>query len=362
MINKDLEKIFDFIQLLQKLKEYKRWESTPTFIIKESIADHIWKASIMHFVVYRNLDLSLDFLRIIKLVLVHDLVEAIAEDTDYRLVYLWLVSKEDKHQKELDAMEEIRLMLPEDVWSEILWLWSEYENWTTPEARFVKSLEKIESIDHVIYYWHEYVDIPDKMATYCDKTIEKTPELKWYYDWQRSKLKEIFSDWWFEWKETYDTKWDFEEFKDFWMIFEFFQLAQKLKETMRYWSSPLITKKDTVAEHCFRLAFIVLIVQEEMKLEIDLLKALSIALFHDIAESLAWEIDYILIFEWKITKEEKHKNELEAMDKIRLMLPEKIWSEIYGLWDEYEKWETKEAKFVKALDKFESISHLLYFW
>jgi len=54
---------------------------------KESIADHIWKVLVIVFVVYKNIDIKLDFLRVIKLVLVHDLAEAITEDIDYNLVY-----------------------------------------------------------------------------------------------------------------------------------------------------------------------------------------------------------------------------------------------------------------------------------
>ncbi|EKE27127.1 MAG: hypothetical protein ACD_4C00032G0005, partial [uncultured bacterium (gcode 4)] len=158
----NLDKLFDFVQLLQKLKENKRWGNTSTFIKKESIADHVWKATVMVFLVYKNMDLKLDLLKILKIALVHDLVEAIAGDTDYHLVYTWQVSKEEKYQNELKSINEIIAILPEKSWKEIYDLWIEYENWDTEEAKFVKLVEKIESIDHVINNWHQCIDIPDK--------------------------------------------------------------------------------------------------------------------------------------------------------------------------------------------------------
>jgi putative hydrolase of HD superfamily len=122
-----------------------------------------------------------------------------------------------------------------------------------------------------------------------------------------------------------------------------------------------VKEKDTVAEHTFRLVFIVFLVKEFFEVDIDLLKALNIAILHDIAETLTEEIDCILIYKGIISREEKSKNELLAMQKIREMLPPKIGEEIFSLCEEYHKAETKEAQFVKALDKFEGISHLLYY-
>ena len=302
----------------------------------------------------------MDFFKVIKLVLVHDLVEAIAEDTDYRLVYLWLVSKEDKHKKEMEAIEEIRIMLPSEIWQEIYELWSEYEEWSSKESTFAKLIEKIESIDHVLYYWEKYIDIPDKVAWYCKNALQKCPELRWFYAGYANKLKELYLKHNYEWKEAYEVDWEYEEFKDFDKFYDFFHLAQKLKETERYGSSPLIEKKDKVAEHCFRLAFMVFVSAKWFNQNVDIPRAIYISLFHDINEAITWDYDYILIHTWVVTPEDKHAEEFKAMESIRAMLPKKIWDDIYSLWAEYEAWKTPEAEFVKALDKYESISHLLF--
>ncbi|EKE28905.1 MAG: hypothetical protein ACD_2C00266G0011 [uncultured bacterium (gcode 4)] len=359
-MNRDTQKIYDFMQFLQNMKENKRWRNTPAVIFKESIADHSWKALVMAYCVWRQLDLKMDFFHVIKLVLVHDLVEAIAEDTDYRLVYLWLVSKDDKHAKEAEAIAEIREMLPSEIGDEIYGLWNEYEEWSTSEARFAKFIEKIESIDHVLYYWADYIDIPDKIAWYCKNALNKCPELRWFYAWYVGKLKELYLKSGFVWKESYEVEWEYEEFEDFDKFFWFFQVAQKLKETTRYGSSPLIPKKDSVAEHCYRLAFMAFVSAKWFNRDINISKAIYIAIFHDIIEALTWDLDYILIYTWQVTKAEKHINELGAMKTIKGILPQRIWDEIEDFWKEFEAWTSPESRFVKALDKYESISHLVF--
>ena len=86
---------------------------------------------------------------------------------------------------------------------------------------------------------------------------------------------------------------------------------------------------------------------------------MKIALVHDIAEGLTGEIDYRLIFFGKMSKKEKNARERKAMLKIRKTLPQKLGKEIFDLWQDYENSRTREAKFVKALDKIETTIHLI---
>lgn len=354
----DLEKIFDFILFLENLRLNKRWEKTESFLIKESVADHSFRVLVIVFVMYRKLKLNIDLLKTLKIALIHDVIEGIVGDTDYNSVYLGLVSKKEKAEKEFEAIQKIRESLPKKIGNEIFSLWMDYEKAISKEAKFVKALEKTESILHTIYYGDSYINIVDKFATYCDNAMKECSELHPYYAEVRRKLKEVCQSGWLDWKDSYDMD---ETMEDFEKIFTFFQLAQKLKETERYGASPEVKEKDTVAEHTFRLVFIVFLVKETFEVDIDLLKALNIAIFHDIAETLTEEIDCVLIYKGIVSKEEKSKNEFIAMQKIREMLPHEIGNEIFSLCEEYDKAETKEAQFVKALDKFEAVTHLLYY-
>ena len=81
--------------------------------------------------------------------LVHDMAEAITTDITPDSG----IAPEVKHQMETDAMEAIRLMLKgNDFADEAVELWKEYASDATPEARFVKDLDKSELIYQVVEY------------------------------------------------------------------------------------------------------------------------------------------------------------------------------------------------------------------
>ena len=100
-------------------------------------------------------------------------------------------------------------------------------------------------------------------------------------------------------------------------------------------------------------------INEQLKLKIDAGRAVKIALVHDLAEAITGDIDATLIKNNKITKEEKNKLENNAMLKMKNDLPLELGDEIYNLWLEYEKGESKEARYVKAMDKIETTIHLI---
>lgn len=141
-------------------------------------------------------------------------------------------------------------------------------------------------------------------------------------------------------------------------ILLFLNKAGNLKKTYRY-SETKDKKGDSSADHSWRLALMAFIVAGELKLKLNLLKAIKIALVHDLAEAITGDIDYMLIKKGSVTKESKKKNERKAINKLTANLPPKIGKEIFGLWNEYEKTKTKEAKFIKALDKLETFTQTL---
>lgn len=142
-------------------------------------------------------------------------------------------------------------------------------------------------------------------------------------------------------------------------IIKFLNIVGKLKTTYRY-GETASKKGDSSAAHSWRLALMIFILAKELKLKkLDILKAVKIALIHDLAEAITGDIDMVLIKEGIISKKEKHKNELQAINKIKKSLPGILGKEIHNLWLEYEKGKTKEAKFVKALDKLETLTQTI---
>lgn len=140
-------------------------------------------------------------------------------------------------------------------------------------------------------------------------------------------------------------------------ILNFLHHAENLKSTLRY-SSTKSGRKESSAEHSWRLTLMVLVVTKELNLDLDIDHAIKIALVHDITESITGDIDAIRIAEQEISKEEKQKLEIKAIKKLKDSLSSKTGEEIYNLWNEYEQGSTKEAKFIKALDKIETLTQL----
>ena len=130
-----------FFSTVGKLKTLKRtgWVNHDVFE-PESVADHMYRMSMLGFLIT---DTAVNKDRLIKVCLVHDLAESIVGDiTPYDGV-----TKEQKRKLEQDAM---KLILDDignaAVADELMGLWLEYEEGTSPEAEVAKQLDKYEMI------------------------------------------------------------------------------------------------------------------------------------------------------------------------------------------------------------------------
>ena len=132
---------------------------------------------------------------------------------------------------------------------------------------------------------------------------------------------------------------------------EFIKEIDKLKYIQRKTRLFNSDRHENDAEHSWHLAMMVLAFAEHSNVDIDILKVLKMVLLHDIVE-----IDSGDIFIFDTTK--NHNNtaeELKAAKRIFGMLPDAQAKEMIDLWLEFENGETNEAKFAKAMDRFEPI-------
>jgi putative hydrolases of HD superfamily len=105
------------------------------------------------------------------------------------------------------------------------------------------------------------------------------------------------------------------------------------------------------AEHSWHLAMMTIVLAEYSNTPIDVLKVLKMVLIHDIVE-----IDTGDVFLHDTTK--NHDNTVEetiAAKRIFGMLPPDQAQEFISIWEEFEAGETDEAKFAKAMDRFEPL-------
>ena len=141
-------------------------------------------------------------------------------------------------------------------------------------------------------------------------------------------------------------------------IIDFLKEVGKLKSTLRFQESPNMPK-DTTAGHSWRTALMSFMIADELKLNLDLNKVMKMAIIHDIVEAKTGNTDYTAIASGKISKKEQNELEDKAIKQLSQILPEKTGEEIFNLWTEFNQGETKESKYVKAINKLETLIYLL---
>jgi putative hydrolase of HD superfamily len=198
-----VEKLLVFFDCAERLKTTMRYKSNKE-ILHESSAAHSWKLSIMVLATYRELGLELDLEKAMKLAIVHDLAEAITDDIDYFLIADGKVSKEQKRNLEINAMNEIRMMLSSATGSEIYDLWDDFDKADSTEAKFVKALDRIEALTHLISIGNEAYDRPELIVNYADSAVADFPALRPMLKTIKNRFKMEFERSGIAWKQEYE--------------------------------------------------------------------------------------------------------------------------------------------------------------
>ncbi|TDF82370.1 HD family hydrolase [Pseudomonas sp. H9] len=129
-----------FLREAEKLKDVLRSAHTSCGRI-ESTAEHSWRLCLMALVFGDQLN-GLDLLKILKMCVIHDLGEAISGD----IPAINKASYPNKSQQERSDLLRLTSTVDEQLKSEILALWDDYEHALSPEAKAVKALDKLETL------------------------------------------------------------------------------------------------------------------------------------------------------------------------------------------------------------------------
>ena len=137
-----LQKQMEFIIEVDKLKDIIRQTNLTNGERKENDAEHSWHLALMAVFLSEYSKEPVDVLQVIKMVLIHDLVEIDAGDT-----YLYdEAGNGTKAAREQKAADRIFNILPEDQAEELFELWREFEERTTPESKFANTLDRIQPV------------------------------------------------------------------------------------------------------------------------------------------------------------------------------------------------------------------------
>ena len=104
---------------------------------------------------------------------------------------------------------------------------------------------------------------------------------------------------------------------------------------------------ESVAEHSFSVAVLALWLGQAYYPHLDLDRVMRMALLHDIGEVYAGDI----IPSDQVSEAEKHQLERASLEKVLGKLPTS--QEYLELWQEFERGESPEARFVRQVDRLE---------
>lgn len=146
--NERLNGQIEFLVEVDKLKSVMR----RTFLIdksrNENVAEHSWHISLMALLLQEHVDNPhMDLYRVIRMLLLHDLVEIDAGDTFAYDQQGYL----DKEERENAAARRLFGMLPDDQRDEWMELWREFEDGVTYESRYAAAVDRLHPVIHNYY-------------------------------------------------------------------------------------------------------------------------------------------------------------------------------------------------------------------
>lgn len=130
---------------------------------------------------------------------------------------------------------------------------------------------------------------------------------------------------------------------------QFILEVDKVKNIFRQTYLADRNRKENDAEHSWHIALMAVLLKEHMKEPVDLAKVITMVLIHDLVEIDAGDT---YAYDAK-GAETKRAREVAAANRIFGMLPEDQGVYLKELWEEFECYESAEAKYAHLLDNLQ---------
>ncbi|WP_374328693.1 HD family hydrolase [Azonexus sp.] len=179
MTTSDLQRQLDFLREIDRLKSIVRLSPLIDRSRRENSAEHSWHLALYALVLAEHAAGSVDVLRVVKMLLIHDIVEIDAGDVPFHLP----AAHAGQAERERLAAERIFGLLPEAQASEFHDLWREFEAAVSDDARFAKALDRFQPMLHNAATaggtWVECGVTLEQIMTRCRPPIEGGAPALW---------------------------------------------------------------------------------------------------------------------------------------------------------------------------------------
>ena len=187
-----IDKQVAFLTEVDRLKSIERATTLGDGTRFENSAEHSWHVALYALILAEQALPDVEISRVIKMLLIHDLVEIDAGDAPIFGQY----DAEKLADEEAKAARRIFGLLPADQASELLDLWNEFEAAATPDAQFAKSMDRFQPPNQNLASgggsWKDYgVDL-NRIETRVGAKIARGAPGLWA--WLKPKIKRFMAE------------------------------------------------------------------------------------------------------------------------------------------------------------------------
>lgn len=184
-MNARLDQQFAFLNEADRLKSVLRATTLVDGSRRENSGEHSWHLALYALVLADQAALGVDITRVIKMLLLHDLVEIDVGDVPIHSANGMAHGSAETIAAESRAADRIFGLLPNDLQVELRALWDEFEAAKTPDALFAKSLDRAQPVMANLESgggtWVEYNVTADQLETRVGARIARGTPALWQY-------------------------------------------------------------------------------------------------------------------------------------------------------------------------------------
>lgn len=189
-----LEAQFAFLNEADRLKSVLRATTLVDGSRPENSGEHSWHLALYALVLADQAGPGVDINRVIRMLLIHDLVEIDVGDVPIHSANGTAHASAETQAAESRAADRIFGLLPNDLRDDLRNLWEEFEAAQTPDARFAKSLDRVQPVMANLMSgggtWTTYAVTSDQLDARVGTKIALGAPALW--DWVRHKTRAYF--------------------------------------------------------------------------------------------------------------------------------------------------------------------------
>lgn len=179
MILSDLERQLAFLREIDRLKSVVRLSPLIDGSRRENSAEHSWHLAMYALVLSEHAAGAIDVMRVVKMLLIHDIVEIDAGDVPFHVPAAHAGQAEREHL----AAERLFGLLPDAQAAEFRELWFEFEAAESDDAKFAKALDRFQPMLHNAATgggtWIECEVTLEQVKARCRPPIERGAPALW---------------------------------------------------------------------------------------------------------------------------------------------------------------------------------------